>query len=49
MRISQDERERTMFRRRKKMLVPMPIARDEMDKVAFDAMMGEGLVQAKAG
>ncbi len=27
----------------------VPIARDEMDKAAFDAMMGEGLAQAKAG
>ncbi len=26
-----------------------PIARDEMDKASFDAMMGEGLAQAKAG
>ncbi len=26
-----------------------PIARDEMDKTDFDAMMGEGLAQAKAG
>ena len=26
-----------------------PIARDEMDIAAFDAMMGEGLAQAKAG
>ena len=26
-----------------------PIARDEMDKAAFDAMMSEGLAQAKAG
>ena len=26
-----------------------PIAHDEMDTVAFDAMMGEGLAQAKAG
>ena len=26
-----------------------PIARDEMDAAAFDAMMGEGLAQAKAG
>ena len=26
-----------------------PIARDEMDTAAFDAMMGEGLAQAKAG
>ena len=27
----------------------MPIARDEMDKATFDAMMSEGLAQAKAG
>ena len=27
----------------------VPIARDEMDKAAFDAMMGEGLAQAKSG
>lgn len=26
-----------------------PTARDEMDAAAFDAMMGEGLAQAKAG
>jgi len=26
-----------------------PKARDEMDKAAFNAMMGEGLTQAKAG
>ena len=26
-----------------------PIARDEMDTAAFNAMMGEGLAQAKAG
>lgn len=26
-----------------------PIARDEMDTAAFDAMMSEGLAQAKAG
>lgn len=26
-----------------------PVARDEMDTAAFDAMMNEGLVQAKAG
>lgn len=26
-----------------------PIARDEMDAAAFDAMMGEGLAQARAG
>lgn len=26
-----------------------PIARDEMDTAAFDAMMNEGLAQAKAG
>lgn len=26
-----------------------PAARDEMDAAAFDAMMGEGLAQAKAG
>lgn len=26
-----------------------PVARDEMDTAAFDAMMEEGLVQAKAG
>ena len=26
-----------------------PIARDEMDATAFDAMMSEGLAQAKAG
>lgn len=27
----------------------VPIARDEMDTAAFDAMMSEGLAQAKAG
>ena len=27
----------------------VPIARDEMDTVAFDAMRSEGLAQAKAG
>lgn len=27
----------------------IPIARDEMDTAAFDAMMNEGLAQAKAG
>lgn len=27
----------------------IPVARDEMDPAVFDAMMGEGLEQAKAG
>ena len=27
----------------------MPVARDEMDTTTFDAMMSEGLAQAKAG